>query len=260
MKSLLAAAVMVLCACNAGGLDDAATTTSRLTALDTTHVNAGALVYHNAAGHLRQACSGILISPTVFLTAGHCTSDPRFATSAAVTFDQSVTDASPIITGTAHTSPDYDPSHYNINSDMHDVGVVTLDAPVTDRAPAALPTANLLDAVHAAPGTPVTAVGYGLDQDGTSGHNVAYVTDRTRQSGTLKYRALTAWIMVDQVKADGACFGDSGGPDFMTINGQEQLVALNAVVNGFDCNEVAWLYRLDRPAERAFLSSYVAVP
>jgi secreted trypsin-like serine protease len=227
---------------------------------DTTHTGVGALVRYNGT-RLSQLCSGVLISPTVFLTAAHCTEAVGGSGAAAlVTFDSKVTDGSPVLAGTAYTSPSYNPSHYNINEDSNDVGVIVLAAPVTGRPIAELPSATLLANANPRPGTPITAVGYGRDQSGASGGQVTYVNDKTRDYGTLGFRALNAYIVADQVQADGVCFGDSGGPSYMMIGGVERLVAVNVVVNGYDCNEMAWLYRLDSPATRAFLGQYVALP
>ncbi|WP_441249589.1 hypothetical protein [Kitasatospora sp. McL0602] len=46
----------------------------------------------------------------------------------------------------------------------------------------------------------------------------------------------------------GACYGDSGGPDFATVDGRFTLVATNVT------------YRLDTPAARTFLAPFVALP
>src|SRR5262245_9789302 len=56
--------------------------------------------------------SGSLISPTVFLTAGHVTSffDRAGLTRARVTFDPAVSSSSTWYTGTVHTNPAYDPN------------------------------------------------------------------------------------------------------------------------------------------------------
>jgi Trypsin len=246
------------------GYDEAAPASGTLSALDTTHTNAGALVRRRADGVLRQLCSGILIAPSVFLTAGHCTEAVKEYAAVGepvyVTFDQVISDAGTLLTATPVTSPAYSQSHYNINSDSHDLGVMLLDEPVTHLTPASLPTANLVGASRPAPGTPITAVGYGLNQNGASGGKAVLTSSLSRNRGTLKYRSATAFILADQIKADGVCFGDSGGPDFMTFNGVEQLVAVSVVGNSYDCNEVGWLYRLDTPDSRAFLGAYAPLP
>ena len=52
-----------------------------------------------------------------------------------------------------------------------------------------------------------------------------------------------------QVKDGGACFGDSGGPNVITINGREVVASITRHLNGnFDCETGLWAYRLDTPA------------
>jgi hypothetical protein len=99
--------------------------------------NVGLIRFTTADGRFR--CSDTLISPTVVLTAGHCTEGP--ATDVYVSFD---TDLQPdplapgispaeraareahYITGTAHPDPGWDGQLQF--SKQHDQGVVVLDA------------------------------------------------------------------------------------------------------------------------------------
>jgi secreted trypsin-like serine protease len=229
---------------------------------DLTHSGVGALVFRRSNGTLWNLCSGALISPTVFVTAAHCTESAKYYASlprlVGVTFDQTITTDSPVIPGTPISSPDYNPAAYNINNDSHDIGVVVLSEPVTGRAIYPLAPEGTFGAGNVKAGSPITQVGYGVDQNGESGLPGQVTTnDMTRDYGTAKFRAATAYLMADQVHSDGMCFGDSGGPGFMTIDGQEKIVGLGVVINGYDCNEVAWLYRVDSPATRAFLGQYV---
>ena len=90
------------------------TTTQELSAPDTVHTGVGSLVYRQLSGDLWNVCSGALISPTVFLTAGHCTEAMKgyaatWGKITYVTFDQQVTPGSPVIEGTPITAPDYKP-------------------------------------------------------------------------------------------------------------------------------------------------------
>lgn len=240
---------------------------------DTTHLGVGTLVYRLPSGELGWICSGILIAPQVFLTAGHCTNPVELGLSQGiiqavyVSFDSQFTQSAALVdVNKVVTHPDLNLS-YNINSDTHDLGVVLLATPVYDRPITSLPTAGLLDSLRLRPKTSVTAVGYGIDSNnrhGAPSPGFSYTDTGIRTSGTLSYRALTrAFVTVTQLanqSSDNMCFGDSGGPDFMQVNGHEQLVAINVVVNSYACEEVAWLYRLDTPQARAFLGQYVALP
>jgi Trypsin len=241
--------------------------------VDTTHLGVGILVDRDFDGILWPDCSGILVAPQVFITAGHCTSALQLwlkeglSKATYVSFDTQFTpNASLIDVAELITHPDFNPS-YNITSDTHDLGVVLLATPVYSQPVTRLPTADLLGSLRHHPYMAVTAAGYGVDSDDvhgapSPGYNASFTG--FRDLGTLIYRALTpAYIMVTQLAnqgSDNICFGDSGGPDFMQVNGQEQLVALNVVVNSYSCEEVAWLYRLDTPQARSFLRQYVVLP
>ena len=110
------------------------------------HPNVGALV-GDFGGDLFQVCSGTLVSPAVFLTASHCTSYlEEQGASALVTFDPVLGPSSTLIAGTMHTNPAYFSSGV---ANTADVAVVVLDTPVLGIAPAALPTAGLLDRLGA---------------------------------------------------------------------------------------------------------------
>jgi secreted trypsin-like serine protease len=273
MKKMLWSSVamtvgMGMAGCATSGTDGQADVESALSTPDTTHTGVGALVFPRPDnGEMWNLCSGALISPTVFLTAGHCTEDAKWYAEAGVpigvTFDQVVSNSSTVIAATQIiTAPDFKPPHYNLNDDMHDIGVLILAEPVTDRPIYSLAAPGALKPGTVRPGAPITAVGYGVDQVGESGGpGYANVNDKTRDYGTLKFiAASTAWLTANQKSADGVCFGDSGGPSFMTLNGTERIVGVNSIINGYDCNEVTWSYRTDGDSTRAFLGQYVTLP
>ena len=80
------------------------------------------------------ACSGTLVSPTVFLTAAHCDLE---VDRVAVTFD-SVYDPA---TGTEYWGTWHaDPAYTQAQSDPHDIAVVVFDRPINGIEPAQLPT------------------------------------------------------------------------------------------------------------------------
>src|SRR5215213_10693904 len=102
------------------------------------HPNVGALLMPRADGSLRIICSGTLVSPRVFLTAGHCTSymQSNGFSRAYVTFDPYFgTDADHNIfttkyVGTIVTNPAWHEPYQN------DTALVLLDDPVKRIAPA----------------------------------------------------------------------------------------------------------------------------
>ena len=57
----------------------------------------------------------------------------------------------------------------------------------------------------------------------------------------------------------GACYGDSGGPDFAEIDGSPVLAATTITGDG-PCYATNVAYRLDAPAARAFLAPFTALP
>ena len=144
---------------------------------DEVHTNVGLVRFTTDDGRFR--CSGTLISPTVVLTAGHCTEGP--ATDVYVSFD---TDLQPdplapgispaeraareahYITGTAHPDPGWDGQLQFPK--QHDQGVVVLDAAAATKwpgiMPAPLPPVGYLDRNQGRlKNSTFTLVGYGVD-------------------------------------------------------------------------------------------------
>src|SRR5205085_2186225 len=107
------------------------------------------------------ACTGTLISPTVLLTAAHCTAalEQLGYSKTSVSFDPNIGSGSDITcgltdcyvqpapnslhVGTLHTHPLFNGSLKGVDS--HDVAVVTFDKPIKGMTPASLPTTGLLD-------------------------------------------------------------------------------------------------------------------
>jgi V8-like Glu-specific endopeptidase len=148
---------------------------------DTVHTNVGVIRFTTASGRFR--CSGTLISPTVVLTAGHCTGDtgqspatnvyvsfntdlPADPLQAGITPAEKAARAANYITGTAHPDPGWT-GKLSI-SKQHDQGVVVLDAPAATKWPGITPAPLLpvgtLDANQGAlKDETFTLVGYGVD-------------------------------------------------------------------------------------------------
>jgi hypothetical protein len=96
------------------------------------HPYVGLMIAQDAAGNPLWRCSGTLLSPTLFLTAGHCTETP--AAHVEIWFDADVESGIPDngypftgdVGGTPYTHPQYDPNAFY----LYDLGVVVLDEPM----------------------------------------------------------------------------------------------------------------------------------
>ena len=230
----------------------------------TDHPNVGAVIADLPFTGKSPVCSGTLISPIAFLTAGHCTA---YLTSLGITqvwvsFDSKLDPGSwTLIPGTYET----DPAFGHDRADLHDLGVVVLAQPVTWIAPATLPPAGLLDqiAAHAGlRGETFTNVGYGFSGRVTGGGPPRFLYDGLRRVSVSLFAALTSSslrLLGNRRGTDlgGVCYGDSGGPHFLT--GSSTIVAItsggDAVCSGMSAN-----YRLDTPSARAFLGRFVTLP
>ena len=240
---------------------------------DDVHTNVGIVRFTTDSGRFR--CSGTLISPTVVLTAGHCTGDTGSspATNVYVSFNtdlpldplapgispaESAARAANYITGTAHPDPGWT-GKLSI-SQQHDQGVVVLDAPATskwpDITPAPLLPVGALDGNQGAlKNRTFTLVGYGVDIGAKK--TQAVVLERRSTTSFLKNvqdEVVTFQINDRDSKAGGgSCFGDSGGPAFLG----PFVVGDSSFVNSFSCNATAGYQRVDTPYARAFLEQFV---
>ena len=239
--------------------------------------NAGAFLVKAPSGRLFPICSGTLIAPTVFLTASHCTLffEQQLAPAgfvAAVSFDGSIpfgnlTSASTnLVTVTqVVTNPGFNQSQ----SDSGDIAVLLVSASQTKGiVPAELPTANLLDELSAQNGLKTavfTPVGYGL-QNRVTGGGQPFFQDRNpvpRMYAFSEFNALNnGYLRLSQNPATGnggTCFGDSGGPNFLNVNGRRLLVAIT-ITGDTVCRSTNVDYRTDIASARAFLAPYVTLP
>jgi hypothetical protein len=240
---------------------------------DEVHTNVGLVRFTTESGRFR--CSGTLISPTVVLTAGHCTGDTGAspATNVYVSFNtdlaldplaagitpaERAARAADFITGTAHPDPGWD-GRLSI-SKQHDQGVVVLDTPATSKWPGIrpaplLPVGTLDGNQGALKNETFTLVGYGVDIGAKKAQIV--VTERRSTTSYLKNvqdEVVTFQINDRDSKAGGgSCFGDSGGPVFLG-----RFVAGDAsFVNSLTCNATGGYQRVDTRYSRAFLEQFI---
>jgi V8-like Glu-specific endopeptidase len=235
------------------------------------HPFVGSMVARIPGEGVFQWCSGTLISANVFLTASHCIApiDSFLAENPGaemlVTFDPTISESSTFYTGQWHINPNYLAG--NGASDTGDVAVIVLDQS-PGITPASLPTAGLLDqlqANHTLHDTRFTAVGYGTIR----------VTNRTGFQGILDnldrnrveqgFLSLTkAWLTLSMNLATGnggTCYGDSGGPHFIHLDGAETRIVASITVTGdATCKASDKTYRMDTASARNFLKDYVRLP
>lgn len=233
--------------------------------------NVGAFIVKSpSTGNIFPICSGTLIAPNVFLTASHCTAFfeqelvPRGFT-AFVSFDKSIpfgdltSNKAKLI---AVTNSVTNPAFNQAQSDSGDIGALILARTLNGLTPAALPSCGLLDQLSAQNGLQdavFTAVGYGL-QNRVVGGGVPFFQDMNpipRMFAFSSFNSLNGgYIRLSQNPSTGdggTCFGDSGGPNFLTVNGQRVLAAIT-ITGDAVCRATNVVYRLDTPSASAFLS------
>jgi secreted trypsin-like serine protease len=242
------------------------------------HPYVGLMVAYDAAGNALWRCSGTLLSPTAFLTAGHCTEEP--AASATVWFDADVQSLPTCFDGTLgdscypfgggnshHASQIFThPDFYSASFVVHDVGMVKLDAPVMMSVYGQLPQTNALDALKTKRGkqdVTFTAVGYGLQQSFPDAaawkeHNVKVRMVAHPQLLQINVPGFTgdfSLLLSNNANTGGTCFGDSGGPNFI---GDSNIVAgvTSFGING-NCAGTGGVFRVDREGVQNFILSHL---
>lgn len=245
------------------------------------HPNVGLILFYDGTGRYR--CSATLVSPTVLVTAAHCT----FGTvgSTLVTFDSVIADEPPApfpvaadpavgftpeeieaagyLSGTAYTHPEY--SDFTDLSNWNDVGVIVLDEPYTEVAPATLADVGTLDelAPQALPRTIFEVVGYGTEvrkpvEGPQKPQPMSYPL--IRRYTTSPGQKLTPQILQlngnpnDVRGGGGTCFGDSGGPVFL----DGEIVGVTSYGYTSNCRYLGGYQRIDIPVVRDWIDGFLA--
>ncbi len=230
------------------------------------HPYVGLMVAQDGDGNPLWRCSGTLISPTLFLTAGHCTEAP--AKHAEIWFDADVESGIPAngypltgeASGTPYTHPEYDPNAFY----LHDLGVVVLDTPVVMDEYGVLPALDQLDALKSGKvkkDTFFTAVGYGLQKafpDAASWKDVALRVRMVSHPRLIQintgYTGDGSIILSNNANTGGTCFGDSGGPNFL---GDSNVVAgVTSFGKNGTCAGQGGVYRVDRADDLDWLAAF----
>ena len=158
-------------------------------------------------------CTGTLISPTHVLTAAHCTEGVGNTAGSFEVNGQTYRTTSIV------NHPDYNANDFGAG---HDLAILVLDRPVEGVTPMQLHT-----------GTPqvgmnLTLVGFGEGGTSTGGFDP---NDTGKQVGETRLDEVTAehinWNF-DSHNESNTAPGDSGGPAFVRINGQYQIIGVTS--------------------------------
>ncbi|MDF2144268.1 trypsin-like serine protease [Knoellia sp. p5-6-4] len=233
-------------------------------------------------------CSGAMVDDDTFLTAAHCTDDWPAGTRFFVSLEEDVQskldaavedgltpaeqaelflDEGWIVEGDPHQ----DPSYPGNSADSHDIGVLDFyerdvtPQDVWDFEPATLPTEGQLDSLgsRALDAAQWWAVGYGTEEAlrGPGGHQ--HLGGGVRMKAMEDFSALNnTWVrlaMNESRGLGGACYGDSGGPNFVVLDG-EWVLAATTITGDVPCYATNVAYRMDTESARAFLEPFVDLP
>jgi hypothetical protein len=228
-------------------------------------------------------CSATLLTPTVVLTAGHCTNDfpdapytgMRVFTESDVESGIGKTNNYPFagpnaveaITWQAH--PLYETAPFFV----HDVGVVILKAPgvvLPATEYGGLPTENQFDVLKTKRGqqdTTFTAVGYGLQESFPEPASFKANNTRTRYVATPKliqinvpgYTGDFSMLLSNNSNTGGTCFGDSGGPNFYGSGNTETKIIAGVTSFGKNgnCAGTGGVFRMDRKDVLDFVKTFL---
>lgn len=235
------------------------------------HPYVGAIIFQTASGFF--SCSATLMSPTVLLTAGHCTEEggaanlntwAKFTPKISLAGRENYPSLGAFlddtkngwIKGNAVPHPQFD--DFSAFPQTFDVGVVLLKQGVSMKTFGALPPKNFLETIRSAQENSFTAVGYGLQ-----GLIKPFFSDRfERFAGTVKLIELKSTFDGGQSAKfsnnpgtdGGTCFGDSGGPVFY---GSTNMVTAITSFGITPCIGVDYQFRIDTEIALSFLRQFI---
>lgn len=259
------------------------------------HPYVGVMIAYNSDDNPLWACSGTLMSPTVFLTAGHCivSTDGVQADHVGIWFDSGQISENPAYyenhscsdgaggvlsgfpcSGTPVTATS---SHlYTLSGSgafvTHDLGVVQLasgDAITGLDEYGVLPSADQLDSLKTQRGRQdetFTTVGYGMQQSfsgAAAGTKDVAIPERLSTTTHLVQidgggAGDFGVILSDNASTGGMCFGDSGGPNL--IVGSNVVAAVSSAVTDNRCTGTSLAFRLDRETVIDWLARFGVKP
>ena len=231
---------------------------------DGEHPYVGLLVFYDSVGYPIGRCTGTLISPTVLLTAAHCTGTDANRR-VQVFFQENVNAVSTYpfsggVWGSAYAYPDWTGAWILPNTG--DVGVVVLDQ-AQNLGYANLAEVGYLDRLANARGQKSVifkVVGYGYQSIKPT---ILAFRERLKafvqlvnlgNALTDGYNIRTSNSPGKGTGGGGTCIGDSGGALF---NDDNEIVAVNSFVGNDNCTAGSFSYRVDTPDAQAWVLSFL---
>jgi secreted trypsin-like serine protease len=265
LSSFVAAAALVLSACEGGGAPTTRSDAITHGAVDGNAHPAVGLLVMDVAGQPAFRCSGTFIAPKVFLTAGHCAGEPGEFSGMRVFTESDVQDgnndfpfAGPntIEAVEWHAHPLFTEAQFF----LHDVGVVLLSSAFTLPASqyGTLPAANELEPLKPSAHTTFTAVGYGVQRI-----NPAKVTAELIRMNAAPhliqidtgFTGTFSLLLSNNASTGGTCFGDSGGPNFLGTS--NEIAGVTSFGLNGSCGGTGGVFRLDRQDVLDFVGQFL---
>lgn len=233
------------------------------------------LIIMDIGGSPAFRCTGTLVSPTMVLTAGHCTGEPGEFSSLRVFTESDVQNGDnnypfpgpntiEAVRWSAH------PQYTNAAFFLHDVGMIELAEPFNLDAGdyGVLPGQDSLDALDTNQGVTFTSVGYGLQR--VAGNvppwangNPPLEAQRIRMYANPRLLQINtgftgdfSMLLSNNHSTGGTCFGDSGGPNYL---GNSNVVAgVTSFGLNYSCGGTGGVFRVDRGDVLDFVNDFMS--
>lgn len=255
---------------------------------DNEHPFVGLADLYDANGEFVWRCSGSLISPAVFLTAGRCADTAEGTATARVWFQQDgganynpITQFDPVsghpstcaedtlgtLCATSDELYNYGFANFAGFPNTRNAGLVILDQPINMSEYGELAEAGLLSGLEIARGrkdTIFTVSGFGLTgctQEHSAVPHISYRRRLMAQSTLVNLRSANtdSCNLQTQRNGDGrggTCSGDSGGP--VSLGGTNSNLIVGVTSFGMDllCRGTDFAYRIHRAEVLDWINSY----